>query len=142
MTEPKLEVTSIRQQTCLEQPYRMLPNFNFVLIFTSHKQPPALSSHLLLLLLGGCLTHVWLYYNVLSVKTALWYRYSAPFQINGENNGRHVLHIFVLIFKSGYIKWNNLFLFHIHCKYINVKGTLFCVALLDLLYFYVKDVKL
>jgi len=32
-------VPFIKQPTCLKQPYRMFPNFNFVLIFTSAKQP-------------------------------------------------------------------------------------------------------
>jgi len=41
--KPVLAVTFIKQPTCLKQPYRMFPNFNFVLIFTSVKQPPALS---------------------------------------------------------------------------------------------------
>jgi len=43
--KPELAVTVIKQPTCPKQPYRMFPNFNFVLIFTSAKQPPALSSH-------------------------------------------------------------------------------------------------
>ena len=30
--KPELVVTSIKQPTCLKQPYRMFPNFNFVLI--------------------------------------------------------------------------------------------------------------
>ena len=42
--KPVLAVTSIKQPTCLEQPNKMFPNVNFVLIFTSVKQPPALSS--------------------------------------------------------------------------------------------------
>ena len=45
--KPVLAVTSTKQPTCLKQPNRMFPNFNFVLIFTSTKQPPALSSHFL-----------------------------------------------------------------------------------------------
>ena len=42
---PVLAVTSIKQPTCLKQPMKMFPNVNFVLVFTSSKQPPALSSH-------------------------------------------------------------------------------------------------
>jgi len=42
--KPVLAVTSIKQPTCLKQPIKMFPNVNFVLIFTSIKQPPALSS--------------------------------------------------------------------------------------------------
>ena len=45
--KPELAVTFIKQPTCLKQPYRMFPNFLFVLIVTSAKQPPALSSHFL-----------------------------------------------------------------------------------------------
>ena len=43
--KPELAVTSIKQPTCHKQPNRMFPNF--VLISTSAKQPPALSSHYL-----------------------------------------------------------------------------------------------
>ena len=42
--KPELAVTSIKQPTCLKQPNRRFLNFNVVLIFTSAKQPPALSS--------------------------------------------------------------------------------------------------
>ena len=45
--KPVLEVTSIKQPTCLKQPNKMFPNVKFVLIFTSVMQPPALSSHFL-----------------------------------------------------------------------------------------------
>jgi len=45
--KPVLAVTSIKQPTCLKQPYTMFPNFNFVLIFTPIKQPPALRGHFL-----------------------------------------------------------------------------------------------
>ena len=45
--KPELAVTSIKQPTCLKQPNKMFPNINFVLIFTSVRQPPALSSHFL-----------------------------------------------------------------------------------------------
>jgi len=43
--EPELVVTSFEQPTCLKHPNKMFPNVNFVLIFTSVKQTPALSSH-------------------------------------------------------------------------------------------------
>jgi len=33
--KPELAVTFIRQLMCFKQPYKMFPNFNFVLIFTS-----------------------------------------------------------------------------------------------------------
>jgi len=42
-----LAVTSIKQPTCLKQPNKMFPDVEFVLKFTSFKQPPALSSHFL-----------------------------------------------------------------------------------------------
>ena len=45
--KPELAATFIKQPTCPKQPYRMFLNFNFVLIFPSTKQPPALSSHFL-----------------------------------------------------------------------------------------------
>ena len=47
--QPELAVTFIKQPACLKQPYSMFPNFNSVLIFTSAKQPPVLSSHFLCL---------------------------------------------------------------------------------------------
>jgi len=59
--KPEVGVTFIKKPTCRKQPYRMFPNVNFVLIFTSTKQPPALRQPLFLLHLGGCLTQVWLY---------------------------------------------------------------------------------
>jgi len=37
--------TFIKQPTCLKQQYTMFPNFNFDLIFTPIKQPPALGGH-------------------------------------------------------------------------------------------------
>ena len=43
--KPELAVTSIKQPTCVKQPNKMFRNVKFVLIFTSVKQPPALSSH-------------------------------------------------------------------------------------------------
>jgi len=42
--KPVLAVTFIKQLTCLKQPNKMFPNVKVVLIFTSVKQPPALSS--------------------------------------------------------------------------------------------------
>jgi len=45
--KPVLAVTSIKQPTCLKQSNKMCQNVNFVLIFTSVKQPPALNSHFL-----------------------------------------------------------------------------------------------
>ena len=56
--KPELAVTSFKQPTCLKQPNKMFPNINFVLIFTSVKQPPALSSHFLCFPLCSCLTQV------------------------------------------------------------------------------------
>ena len=53
--KPGLAVTSIKQPTCLKQPNKMFPNFNFVLIFTSIKKPPNGSTK------SGCLTQVWPY---------------------------------------------------------------------------------
>ena len=55
---PVLAVTSIKQPTCLKQPNKMFQNVNFVLMFTSVKQPPALSSRFFVLPLCGCLTQV------------------------------------------------------------------------------------
>jgi len=45
--KPKLALTSINQPTCFKQPNRMLPSLNFVQIFTTVKQPPALSCNFL-----------------------------------------------------------------------------------------------